>query len=211
MVHLSQIRWKHEGMTLNSTQIFPALLDIRFFFPNYLICLDDLPLFVERQHHPDAVSSLVDLLDVVLPRDLDNLPEHILHLSRLPLSNTLLSARRHISVQSVWRGFSQTRTTEASSSVRASQTQFTWRHFVTRKAHKTGNCSVAPDSSMDPLHSPVHLNRSLVFFTKLIFILIQFFQCHVLICFNCSETQRQSHQMIHLCSANQSKFSEISC
>lgn len=88
-------------MTLNSTQIFPALLDIRFFFPNYLICLDDLPLFVERQHHPDAVSSLVDLLDVVLPRDLDNLPEHILHLSRLPLSNTLLSARRHISVQSV--------------------------------------------------------------------------------------------------------------
>lgn len=29
--------------------------------------LGDLPLFVEMENHPDAISSLVDLLDVVLP------------------------------------------------------------------------------------------------------------------------------------------------
>lgn len=32
-----------------------------------LVQLDDLPLFVEVQHHPDAVPGLVDLLNVVLP------------------------------------------------------------------------------------------------------------------------------------------------
>lgn len=36
-------------------------------------------------------------------------------------------------------------------------------------------------------NSPVHLDCSLVFLTKLILILIQFFQCHVLICFDCMD------------------------
>lgn len=61
--------------------------------------MDDLPLFVEVQHHPDAVSSLVDLLDVVLPWDFPDLSEHVLHLSSLPLRETLLPARRRISRQ----------------------------------------------------------------------------------------------------------------
>lgn len=64
-----------------------------------LMFLQDLPLFVEMQHHPDAVSSLVDLLDVVLPWDFDHLPKHILHLSSFPLCKTLLSAMRHNSHQ----------------------------------------------------------------------------------------------------------------
>lgn len=36
-------------------------------------------------------------------------------------------------------------------------------------------------------NSPVHLDCSLVFLTKLILILMQFFQCHVLICFDCMD------------------------
>lgn len=93
------------GVDIWKTQliIFPVLLDTRRFFPAYLfkysILLDDLPLFVKVQHHPDAVSGLVDLLDVVLAGDFHHLPEHVLQLSRLPLRKTLLSARRHISYQ----------------------------------------------------------------------------------------------------------------
>lgn len=57
--------------------------------------LDPLPGFVEVQHHPDAVSGLVDLLDVVLPGDLHHLPEDVLHLRRLPLGESPLSERSH--------------------------------------------------------------------------------------------------------------------
>lgn len=46
------------------------------------------------------------------------------------------------------------------------------------------------------IHSPVHLDGSLIFFTELIFILFQLLQCHALVCFNCSEKQQQSEELI---------------
>lgn len=63
------------------------------YFPHSCL-LDDLPLLVEVQHHPDAISSLVDLFDVVLSRDFCHLTEHILQLGCFPFGKTLLSARR---------------------------------------------------------------------------------------------------------------------
>lgn len=58
----------------------------------------DLPLLVEVQHHPDPLSSLVDLLHVILPGDFTQLSEHVLHLGRLPLSQTFLSERRSVNI-----------------------------------------------------------------------------------------------------------------
>ena len=43
------------------------------------------PLFVKMQHDPDTLSSFVDLLDVILTRDLSQLPKHILDLGGFPL------------------------------------------------------------------------------------------------------------------------------
>lgn len=54
-----------------------------------------LPLFVEVQHHPDALSGLVDLLDVVLSGDFIQLSERVLYLRRLPLGEPFLSAQSH--------------------------------------------------------------------------------------------------------------------
>lgn len=53
---------------------------------------------------------------------------------------------------------------------------------------------MAQNPTLYKLLSPVHLNGSLIFFAKLIFILVQFLQCHVFIRFNCTEKQH-SYQL----------------
>lgn len=71
--------------------------DSDLFYSNWMehwTLLENPPLLVEVQHHPDALSSLVDLLDVVLTGDFPHLPEHVLHLSGFPLRQSLLPGRR---------------------------------------------------------------------------------------------------------------------